>query len=179
MAPEGCHHPAVTWLNGVMEEEGRRIPIRTVLVAAGTVGIIIALVGPSFLGEGVGVLFLPALILLFIGRSMNRSRRRRPIDELPQGSPPVPQRRSRRETSSQPTEPQPRREPDSRPKPPPSRTRVDADLEKALAGYRQEQDAQRADQADKPPVVPVDIGFQPKTSAEMIEEAKRRLKESR
>ena len=116
-----------------MEEDGRRLPLRSVLIAAGTAGIVFALVAPSFLGEGAGALFLPALILLFIGRSMNRGKRRRPIESLPQASP-------RRETT-RPKEAAAPRRPDSgaredpapRPKPAPTPPQVDADLEKVLA----------------------------------------------
>lgn len=163
-----------------MEEDGRKIPIRSVLIAAGTAGIVIFIVGQQFLGERVRGLILPALIMLFIGRSMNRSRRRRPIEDLPQASPPSSKPRATDAPAPTPAVPQRRTPAAPSAKPKPSPSQVDDDyLEKALAAYRQAPDAEGDRSATLPPLPTTDIEFKPKTSAEMIEEAKRRLKQSR
>lgn len=148
-----------------MDDERRQIPLGRVLIALGTVGLIFSFVGQGFVGEGAAGLFLPAMILLFIGRAANRRASRQPIESLGR--------------SSQQTEkPKPAREqrPAPRPQPKPeapSRAKVDAELEKTLAAYRPA--TQSEPMVDEDAVVPDVDEFRPKSSAEMIEEARRRF----
>lgn len=158
-----------------MEDEGRQLQFGKVLTTLGYIGLVFSFVGQGFVGESAAGLFLPAIILLFVGRAASRRDRRRPMEDVKKSP----------EATAKATKPV------ERPKPPPPQTRsrprpatpevdkakVEADLAKALASYETTKEepakAPPARAMTKPETVPED--FQRKSSAEMIEEARRKF----
>lgn len=150
-----------------MEQEDKQSQVGRALIALGSIGLVLSFVGQGFLGRGAAGLFLPAVIVLFIGRSINRRDRRRSMDEVQQASQPVEKPRAR----------PPQRRPIPQPQtktPPPEKAKVESDLAQALAAYRSE-----LPETEAPiPIAEIDLeslDFSPKSSTEMIEEARKKF----
>lgn len=164
------------WLNKDMEQRKLQNQIGRLLVFLGTIGLVLSFVGQGFLGSVANGLFAPGLILLFIGRAVSRRGQRNPVDDVVDPPSPLEELRKLRDANAaakraKPQPPKPAPRPMTRE---PEQEKINADLEKALAEYRaQEGGAEPMEPVIKPIIKPGD--FQPKSSAEMIEEAKRRL----
>ncbi len=146
--------------------EPDRSRLGKVLTTLGYGLFIFSIVGRGFGGEAAGALFFPAIILIFAGRASTRRARRTSSGETAQESGPRP--------------PEPRRPQPADPRPPrqraetklPDRAKVQADLEEALGAFRVGDDDEPA---SVEPVV-IDTGdSRRKTSAEMVEEARRKF----
>ena len=159
-----------------MTEADRTRRLGKTLTTIGYVWFALIFLGPIFLNglaaEALRGTFLPALGLIFAGRVVTRRAKKRSMDDVIEASQPAENPRpTPRPARSQP----PRREPVRPPQPKtdtPDPAQVEADLEKALAAYRVEPEPVAPDLAEPIVIEPGDV--EPKTSAEMIEEAHRR-----
>ncbi len=161
-----------------MAEADRTSMLGKALTRIGYIWFALIFLGPLFLSglavDALGATFFPALITIFAGRVVTRRAKRRSMDEVKEASQPVESPRPMpRPTRRQPPTPQRAPRPKSEPvaKDP---AQVEADLEKALAAYRVEPETVAPEITEPIVIEPGDD--ETKTSAEMIEEARRNLK---
>ncbi len=151
------------------DDTEQKAPRGRLLTTLGYVAFFIVIFGRNIIGDAAGLFLLPALVLMFIGRATTRRERRRPKPEAGRTSGSAASRQAPRPAPAQPT-PKPKRRP-SIPSPDPAK--VEADLEKTLASLRTEPEPEVEVSAVADTEESRD--FQPKTSAEMIEEARKRF----
>lgn len=159
-----------------MTEADRTSRLGKALTRIGYLWFALIFLSPLFLSglvaEALSATFFPALGMIFAGRVVTRRAKRRSMDDVIEASQPVEKPRSQQQPS-RPRPPTPQRAP--RPKSEPvakDPAQVEADLEKALAAYRVEPETGAPDVTEPIVIEPGDV--EPKTSAEMIEEAHRR-----